>query len=261
MKPVSVGIRELDAALLGGFRPGSTVTLVSDPTGSKDALVRNFLYACLENGFSVVYVSILRRPESVISSLEEAYGSGVRDFLKKQQLVFVNFLSEHSSEVGPYDVAVGRFFSTPVPMRLWEFPVRDSNNLVDVSVAFKKAVASTLSPENAVVIVESVADELLEVNLEVALKFDRKVETDLRAMGVKLLFYVIPKGIRDDFILPFEHYSDYVLELQTREEGRNLRDFLRIAKSPTRLDSGWSELVVDDRVLSLKTGRAPAKNS
>lgn len=257
MKALSTGIRELDVHLSGGFRPGSTVTLVSDPTGSKDSLVKNFINSCLEEGLSVVYASILRRPETVVASLEEAYGSQIKECVRRQQLVFVNFLSDHSSEVGPYDVAVGRFFSTNVPMHLWEIPVKDPNNLVDISVAFKKAVAACLNPENSVVIVESVVDELLEINLELALKFDRKVETDLKALGVKLLLYVLPKGIRDDFILPFEQYSDYVLELKTQDDGRSLKDLLRVAKSPIQADSKWSELVVTDRIISLKPRTLP----
>ena len=142
------------------------------------------------------------------------------------------------------DMAVSEFFGERLTFqKASEFAVKDTKNLLDISLTIKKAIASTGRPNRAIVITESVTDEFLSIDLQLALRFDRSIEAALKNLGVNLLFYVVLKGIRDEFILPFEQHADYVLEIQTMEQQGGLSDYIRVKKSKDFVTTPWQKMV------------------
>jgi len=213
-KLLSTGIETLDAQLGGGLPAGNTVLILFDPGSGYEIFSAHFALGALKSEERVCYVNTDSPVEEIKEVLRE-FGGDVEKYIESGALEFVDIYSERYASVFP------------------DYLVRESREDIfgglDALTSLREII---LDPQRRGVriIVDSFSYFLRS--------YDEKDVADVvEIMGVSarasqsIHFLFMCRGMHTELQENMmKHLCDTVIELLTREEGTQIRNYLKILK-------------------------------
>ncbi|MBC7115023.1 MAG: hypothetical protein PWR13_778 [Archaeoglobi archaeon] len=211
---LTTGIETLDAQLGGGLPAGSTVLILFDPGAGYEIFSAHFTLGTLRSNGSVCYVNTDSPVEEIVEILREFEGN-LEKYIESGALEFIDIYSERYASIFPeYALRTSRddfFGGFDALTSLREI-------LLDERRKGKRIIVDTLSYFLRSYDEKDVAD-VVEL-MGVSARASRSIH-----------FLFMSRGMHSEAQENMmKHLCDVVIELITREDGTQIRNYLKILK-------------------------------
>lgn len=218
---ISTGVPDIDLMMSGGI-PRSTITLISGGSGTgKTVLAVNFAFNGLKNGESVVYVTFEENPDQLINSAL-SIGMDIRPYLSNRRLKLIHM--------------------SPVELDMDEhlFMLQDS--------------ISTIKATR--IVIDSISS--FELGIQDKVKYTDfifSLTNYFKTLGITAyLTHEIHNSINvSEFTKHGTSFvADNLILLETKEDGLDIKRFIRIVKvRASRHEMRLKEFVIDDKNIEI----------
>ncbi|MCK4456956.1 MAG: lamin tail domain-containing protein, partial [Thermoplasmata archaeon] len=245
-----IGIKVIDSLIEGGI-PRKTSVAVQGPSGNeKYDLALSFLKEGIQKGEAVVVALSSVSPEEFKRGML-AIGIDAEDLLKKRLLRIIDWYSHKEKAIIDIEEDKG--------------VLRCSVDLINVGIAFSRAIADLDESTEKRAVVEILSPALNEYDIQKVYGFAQSTKAKLEKIGFTSLF-LVEKEMHDGVTLstllqPF----DGVIDIErTREGDRIVRKVGVLSMKNTKVDSNYVPLAVSDSgigndVKEQKAKEAPEK--
>ncbi len=227
-----IGIKVIDSLIEGGI-PRKTSVAVQGPSGNeKYDLALSFLKEGIQKGEAVIVALSSVSPEEFKRGML-AVGIDAEDLMKKRLLRIIDWYSHKEKAIIDIEEDKG--------------VLRCSIDLINVGIAFSRAIADLDESTEKRAVVEILSPALNEYDIQKVYGFAQSTKAKLEKMGFTSLF-LVEKEMHDGVTLstllqPF----DGVIDIErTREGDRIVRKVGALSMKNTRVDSNYVPLAVSD---------------
>ncbi|MFQ6107597.1 MAG: ATPase domain-containing protein, partial [Thermoplasmata archaeon] len=241
-----IGIKVVDTLIEGGI-PRKTSVAVQGPSGNeKYDLALSFLKEGIRKGEAVVVALSSISPEEFRRGMK-AIGIDTEPLEKEGMLRIIDWYSHKEKAIIDIEEDNG--------------VLRCSVDLINVGIAFSRAIAELEEGTEKRAIVEILSPALNEYDLQKVYGFAQSTKAKLEKVGFTSLF-LIEKEMHDTVTLstllqPF----DGVIDIERSRLGdRIVRKVAALSMKDTRVDSNYVPLIVDDAISEAGVGRRQKKS-
>ncbi len=226
------GIPELDKALNGGIPATLTVLVLNDPENDASTFCQQLCWEGLTNDEVCVYITYDHHPDVIRRNMLR-FGWNVAPYEQEEDFIIVDCYSGRLGERG-----VERF---------WLEKPFDALALLELFRKLERKIRYEKAGRPVRVVLDSFSPLAQVIGFMDTSKIVLKLQS-LAKHGIYLGIGVVHKGIHGaaaEFIA--KHVSEGVIELYTREEKGQLKQYIRVSKMClTRFDSSEIEYVLGD---------------
>jgi KaiC/GvpD/RAD55 family RecA-like ATPase len=229
------GIPELDRALNGGIPATLTVLVMNDPENDASTFCQQLCWHGLINDEVCIYITYDHHPNVVRRNMLR-FGWNVAPYEKNEDFIMVDCFSGRLGERGGE--------------KYWLEKPFDGLSLLETFRRLERKIRSSKAGRPVRVILDSFSPLAQVIGFMDTTKIVMKLQ-NLAKKGIYVGVGVVHKGIHgkaSEFIA--RHVSEGVIELYTKEEGGELKQYVRVSKMClTKFDSSKIEYTLSDEGL------------
>ena len=219
MNRLSVGVQDVDQAILGGIPQGSLCLVLGPPGAGKSILSKRFLYTGIEHGNQSYLVATNENEERAVETMGLFnWNKGIEKFLH-----FLDCYSWKSGETKSKYSA-------------------NLTSLTDVSVGVTTLLEATgAKGDESRIVIDSFTDFINYSGSERALRFLDSIHTKLQIRGVTGLL-LLEEGVHDEkTVKSVEYTTDGTLRMKITDQGR----FMMVSRmTGTPLTTKWIQFTI-----------------
>ena len=205
---LKTGIPHLDDMLKGGIKQDSTTAFWGKPGVELAPFAYQLISKRLDEGNKVVYLTILKSPETVLSEIKY-YGWDLQDYYDSEKLIFIDGYSELLKRPSKEKFIV----DNPRNMESVCQAIRDATSVID---GVKTIIVDSLS---------GLLDNLETENLEMV-----KYKETIRNLGATVVFLFTEWEYKDKLIKSVKSLIQNLIEIKTLED-KVITSWLKIVAS------------------------------